>query len=46
MMAVKTVASLLVALAVLTTASGALAKRTGDDVQAPRTHGGEDIQAP
>ena len=47
MKAVKTFAGLLVALAVLTTGSAALAGRTGgEEVQAPRTHGDQDIQAP
>lgn len=47
MKAVKTFAGLLVALAVLATSSTALAGRTGgEEVQAPRTHGAQDVQAP
>jgi hypothetical protein len=47
MKGVKTLAALLLAFGVLTTASAALAERTsGDEVQAPRSHGTEDVQAP
>ncbi len=45
--ATKMLAALLLALGVLTSASAAFAERTGgEEVQAPRTHGGQDIQAP
>jgi len=44
--ALKTFAALLLALGVLTTAPAGFAKTEGDEVQAPRTHGGQDIQAP
>jgi hypothetical protein len=47
MKAVRTFVALLIALALLTTVSAALAQRTaGDEVQAPRSHGTEEIQAP
>ena len=47
MKAIKTFAALLLALGLLTTASAAFAERTGgEEVQAPRTQGGDNIQAP
>ncbi|MGH7323421.1 MAG: hypothetical protein ACREJ9_02100 [Candidatus Rokuibacteriota bacterium] len=46
MTAAKTLAALLLALGVLTTTSAALARTEGEEVQAPRTHGEQDIQAP